>query len=178
MDQVRAAQGGGAKADWSLPSVANAAMCVPGPRGPRRTCGDAHVAASARAARLSRVRVPALVAPVAPVGVSTVLLVGAPFRTVTALVDSLRHDMACRPEHLWQPGEEAMIGVDEALARAVGRRGPDVREAPLPSDPAWTRMRAPLLDELGAPAAVRAGAGLALRRLADVRGVFRMVVGP
>ena len=41
VDQVRAAQGGGAKADWSLPSVANAAMCVPGPRGPRRTCGDA-----------------------------------------------------------------------------------------------------------------------------------------
>ena len=71
-----------------------------------------------------------------------------------------------------------MIGVAEALARAVGGRGPDVPEAPLPSDPAWTRMRAPLLDELGAPAVVRAGASLALRRLADVRGVFRHVVGP
>jgi uncharacterized protein YbjT (DUF2867 family) len=136
------------------------------------------LAAYARAAGLSRVRVPAPVAPVAAVGMSTALLVGAPFRTVTALVESLRHDMVCRPEHLWRPGGEPMIGVDEALARAVGRRGPDVPEAPLPSDPEWTRMRAPVLDELGAPAAVRAGASLALRRLADLRGVFRNGGGP
>jgi uncharacterized protein YbjT (DUF2867 family) len=136
------------------------------------------LAAYARAARLSRVRLPALIAPVAAVGLSTALLVGAPFRTVTALVESLRHDMVCRPDHVWEPVGEPMIGLDEALARAVGRRGPDVAEAPLPSDPAWTRMRAPVLDELGAPAMIRAGASLALRRLADVRGVFRKLVGP
>ena len=136
------------------------------------------LAAYARAARLSRLRVPALVAPVAAVGLSTALLVGAPFRTVTALVESLRHDMVCRPDPSWEPGGEPMLGVDEALARAVGSHGPDVLESPLPSDPAWTRMRAPVLDELGAPAVVRAGTSLALRRLADVRGAFRNVVGP
>jgi hypothetical protein len=70
-----------------------------------------------------------------------------------------------------------MLGVDEALDRAVGRSGPDVAEAPLPSNAAWTRMRAPGLDELHAPAFLRAGVSLALVRAADVRGVFRQVVG-
>ena len=44
-------------------------------------------------------------------------------------------------------------------------------EAPLPSDADWTRMRAPLLDELHAPATVRAGASLALRRLRALRSL-------
>jgi hypothetical protein len=111
------------------------------------------------------------------VSLSTALLVGAPFWTVTALVESLRHDMVCRPDHTWVPDGEPMLGIDDALARAVGRDGPGVPEASLPSDPAWTRMRAPVLDELRAPAFVRAGASLVLRRLADVRGVFRDGVG-
>ena len=85
--------------------------------------------------------------------------------------------MVCRPGHLWEPDGAAMLGVEEALVRSVGRRGPDVAEAPLPSDAPWTRMRAPVLDELRAPAVFRAGTSLALRRLADVRGVFRNVVG-
>jgi hypothetical protein len=38
-------------------------------------------------------------------------------------------------------------------------------------------MRAPGLDELHAPAFLRAGVSLALVRAADVRGVFRQVVG-
>ncbi len=135
------------------------------------------LAAYSRAAGLPRLRLPALVAPVTAVGVSTALLVGAPFHTVTALVESLRHDMVCRPGSLWQPDHEPCLGVDEALARAVGHQGPNVPEAPLPSDPAWTRMRAPLLDELRAPVVVRAGASLALRRLADARGVFRNAMG-
>jgi uncharacterized protein YbjT (DUF2867 family) len=139
------------------------------------------LAAYARAAGITRLRLRAPVAPVLAVGVSTALLVGAPFNTVTALVDSLRHDMVCRPGRRWRAdgkkSDEDFVGVDEALARALGQRGPDVPEAPLPSDPAWTRMRAPVLDELGAPAVVRAGASLALRRLGDVRGVFRQVAG-
>ncbi len=135
------------------------------------------LSAYARAARLPRLRLPAPVAPASLVGLSTALLVGAPFWTVTALVESLRHDMVCRPGHTWHPGDEPMLGVDEALARAVGGRGPDVPEAPLPSDESWTRMRAPVLDELRAPAFVRAGASLALRRIADVRGVFRHGAG-
>jgi uncharacterized protein YbjT (DUF2867 family) len=133
--------------------------------------------AYARVARLPRLRVPAPVAPVGIVGLSTALLVGAPFWTVTALVESLRHDMVCRAGHTWQPAGEPMLGVDESLARAAGRRGTGVAEAPLPSDEPWTRMRAPVLDELRAPAFVRAGASLALRRIADVRGVFRHGVG-
>ena len=133
--------------------------------------------AYARAARLPRLRVPAPVAPIGIVGLSTALLVGAPFWTVTALVESLRHDMVRRPGHTWQPDGEPMLGVEESLARAAGRRGTGVAEAPLPSDEPWTRMRAPVLDELRAPAFVRAGASLALRRIADVRGVFRHGVG-
>lgn len=139
------------------------------------------LAAFGRAARLSRLRVPVPVAPVSVVGLATALLVGAPFRTVTALVESLRHDMVCRPDHLWQPDGEPMIGVERALARAAGRSGRDVAEAPLPSDEPWTRMRAPILDELHAPAVFRAGTSLALRRLADanklVGGVLRAGVG-
>ncbi len=129
--------------------------------------------AYARAARLPRLRIPAPIAPLALVGLSTAHLVAAPFWTVTALVNSLRHDMVGRPDHLWHPGGEAMLGVREALSRAVGRRGPDVAEAPLPSDASWTRMRAPVLDELHAPTVLRAGTSLVLRRLEDVRGVFR-----
>ncbi len=135
------------------------------------------LATYSRVAGLSRVHMPALVAPITAVGLSTALLVGAPFRTVTALVESLRHDMVSRPGNLWKPDGVPMLGVEEALARSVGQHGPDVAEAPLPSDEAWTRMRAPVLDELRAPAVFRAGTSLALRRLAGVRGVFRGVVG-
>jgi uncharacterized protein YbjT (DUF2867 family) len=131
------------------------------------------LAAYARAARLPRLRVRIPVAPVGLVGLATAALVGAPFWTVTALVESLRHDMLCRPGHTWTPDDGPMLDVEESLARSVGRRGPDVDEAPLPSDEAWTRMRAPVLDELHAPAFVRAGASLALRRWADARGVLR-----
>jgi hypothetical protein len=127
------------------------------------------LAAYVRAARLQRMRVPALVAPSSLVGLASALLVGAPFWTVTALVESLRHDMVCRPDNTWHPDDEPLLGVDESLARSLGLRGPDVAEAPLPSDPDWTRMRAPVFDELHAPAVVRAGASLAWRRLGDVR---------
>jgi uncharacterized protein YbjT (DUF2867 family) len=124
--------------------------------------------AYARAAHLPRVRVPALVAPVGIVGLGTALLCGAPFWTFTALVESLRHDLVCRPGHTWRPEGEPLLGVDEAMARAVGRRGPDVAEAALPSDPDWTRMRAPVLDRLPASTVVRAGASLAVRRLSGL----------
>ena len=50
------------------------------------------------------------------------------------------------------------------MARCFGEPG-STPEAPLPSDASWTRMRAPVLDELHAPATVRAGASLALRRV-------------
>ncbi len=130
------------------------------------------LAAYSRAARLARIRVPALVAPSPLVGLASALLVGAPFWTVTALVESLRHDMVCRPENTWRPDDEPLLGVEESLARSLGHRGTDVAESPLPSDPDWTRMRAPVLDELHAPATVRAGASLALKRVRSIVSLF------
>jgi uncharacterized protein YbjT (DUF2867 family) len=141
--------------------------------GPDVVAYPSLLGAYARAARLPRVRVPAPLAPTAVVGLASALLVGAPFWTVTALVESLRHDMVCRPGHAWEPDGVPLLGVREAMARAVGRRGPDVAEAPLPSDPAWTRRRAPVFDQLHAPTVVRAGASLALRRVAGLRELAR-----
>ena len=72
----------------------------------------------------------------------------------------------------WVPGRRrALVGVREAMSRALGPVG-STPEAALPSDPDWTRMRAPVLDELHAPATVRAGASLALRR---VRALMSLV---
>lgn len=92
--------------------------------------------------------------------------VAVPFWTVVALVQSLRHDMVCgtAPKTWRPPRRRPMLGLDEALARAEAG-SPEHLESALPSDPAWARMRAPLLDELGAPASVRAGVSLGLRRL-------------
>ena len=92
-------------------------------------------------------------------------MVAAPFWTVNALIESLRHEMVCRPGETWVPKDgQPLLGVREAMARSFDAPGSGP-EAPLPSDPDWTRMRAPILDELHAPATVRAGASLALRRL-------------
>ena len=98
-------------------------------------------------------------------------LSAAPFWTVTAL------DREPAPRHGLPPGRHLgaaeggpLIGVREAMARPwPGGSSP---EAGLPSDPDWTRMRAPVLDELHAPATVRAGASLALRR---VRSLLSLV---
>lgn len=121
------------------------------------------LAAYGRAARLVRVRVPVLFVPTPLVQAGAAGLVQAPFWTVTALVASLRHDMVCRPEATWTPASgEPLMTVHEAMRRAV--RGVGL-EGPLPSDPDWTRQRAPLLDRLHAPRSVRAGASLAWHRL-------------
>lgn len=121
------------------------------------------LAAYGRAARLLRVRVPVFLAPPIVVSAGTAGLVQAPFWTVNALVDSLRHDMVCRPGSTWVPATGGeLMGVGEAMRRAVGGVG---LEGPLPSDPDWTRQRAPILDALRAPRSVRAGASLAWHRL-------------
>jgi hypothetical protein len=112
-----------------------------------------------------RLRVPTISVPGPVVGLGAASLVAAPFWTVTALIESLRDDMVCRPEATWVPKDgDPLLGIREAMARCFEPTG-SVPEAPLPSDADWTRMRAPLLDELHAPATVRAGASLALRRL-------------
>ena len=128
------------------------------------------LAACSRAAGLTRVRVPTVPVPTPLVSLGTAALSAAPFWTVSALIESLRHDMVCRDGHTWAPqAGEPLLGVREALARAFGPVG-STPEAPLPSDPDWTRMRAPVLDELHAPATVRAGASLALRRVRTLLG--------
>jgi uncharacterized protein YbjT (DUF2867 family) len=127
------------------------------------------LAECSRAAGLLRVRVPTVPVPAPLVGLGTAALSAAPFWTVTALIASLRHDMVCRPGHTWTSRDGVgPMGVREAMDRAYGPVGSSP-EAGLPSDPDWTRMRAPVLDELHAPATVRAGASLALRRLRALR---------
>lgn len=126
-----------------------------------RTCG--------REAGLTRVRVPAPVAPSALVGLATALATTAPFHTVTALIESLRHDMVCRPAATWVPRAGGpLLGVEEAVGRALTPRyaGP---EGSLPSDPGWTRPL-PALDVVPLPAVGKAAARLALHRLRTLLG--------
>ena len=130
------------------------------------------LAECARAAGLLRVRVPTLPVPTPLVSLGTAAMVAAPFWTVNALIESLRHEMVCRPGETWVPKDGLpLLGIREAMARSFGEPGSGP-EAPLASDPDWTRMRAPILDELHAPATVRAGASLALRRLRGLRGLL------
>lgn len=121
------------------------------------------LAAYSWAARLPRARVPVLVAPRQATARATAAMVAAPYRTVLSLLDSLRHDLVCRPGHTWEPADgEPLSGIRAAMRRAVRGEG---MEAALPGDPDWTRLRAPVLDELHAPASARAAASLLVRRL-------------
>jgi uncharacterized protein YbjT (DUF2867 family) len=122
-------------------------------------------------AGLSRLRVPLPVAPTGLVALATALTTTAPFHTVTALIESLHHDMVCRPRRTWEPRSGGpLLGVEEAVRRALTPMyaGP---EGALPSDPAWARGH-PLLDVLPLPAAGRTAARLALHR------VLALIPGP
>ena len=123
------------------------------------------LAECSRAAGLLRIRVPTVPVPAPLVSLGAAAMSAAPFWTVASLIESLRHDMVCREGHTWVPQDGLpLLGVREAMGLALGPAG-STPEAALPSDPDWTRMRAPVLDELRAPATVRAGASLALRRV-------------
>ena len=108
---------------------------------------------------------PTLPVPAPLVSLGTAAMSAAPFWTVNALIESLRHDMVCRAGHTWVPQDGLpLLGV----TRGDGPRprpGGDRPEAGLPSDPDWTRMRAPVLDELQAPTTVRAAGSLVWGRL-------------
>ncbi|NYE35930.1 uncharacterized protein YbjT (DUF2867 family) [Nocardioides cavernae] len=120
-------------------------------------------------AGLSRVRLPAPIAPTSVVGLGTALATTAPFHTVTALIESLRHDMVCRPGATWEPRSGGpLLGLEEAVRRALTPRyaGP---EGGLASDPGWTRG-IPLLDLVPLPASGRAAARLALHRVRSLLG--------
>jgi hypothetical protein len=96
----------------------------------------------AEAARLPRVQVPLLAAPVTAVSLTAGLVSAAPYWTAAALVRSLRHDMVCRPG---QPDPDVVdlrdaLPLTEALRQAVLADGvggrASGREA---SDPSWVR---------------------------------------
>ncbi len=128
------------------------------------------LAECSKASGLLRLRLPTVPVPTSVVSLGTAALSAAPFWTVAALIESLRHDMVCRPNRTWVPRDGVpLLGVRDAMALALGPVGSSP-EAPLPSDADWTRMRAPVLDELRAPATVRAGASLALRRVRALLG--------
>jgi uncharacterized protein YbjT (DUF2867 family) len=146
------------------------ALADDGPRGAVDVGGPDVVAypdlmrAVGGGAGLSRLRVPLPIAPTVLVGLGTALATTAPFHTVTALIESLHHDMVCRPGHTWQPRSGGpLLGVEEAVRRALTPTyaGP---EGALPSDPAWARGN-PLLDVLPLPAVGRTAARLALHRV-------------
>ena len=96
----------------------------------------------AEAARLPRVQVPVVGAPVTAVALGAGLVSAAPYWTAAALVHSLRHDMVCRPG---QPDPDQVDLTDalplrEAMRQAVLADGPGGRVAGRePSDPAWVR---------------------------------------
>lgn len=146
------------------------ALADDGPRGAVDVGGPDVVAypdlmrAVGGGAGLSRLRVPLPIAPTVLVGLGTALATTAPFHTVTALIESLHHDMVCRPGHTWEPRSGGpLLGVEEAVRRALTPTyaGP---EGALPSDPAWARGN-PLLDVLPLPAVGRTAARLALHRV-------------
>lgn len=121
-------------------------------------------------ARLVRVPVPTLFAPTDLVALATAGLVQVPFWTVTSLIESLRHDMVCRPENTWRPRHGgALLTISAAMDRALDPAS-DTLEQALPSDPEWARTRAPILDELRAPLHLRAATSLGLYRLRRLLG--------
>lgn len=132
--------------------------------GPDVLSYPALMRACGREAGLARLSLPTPLAPAGLVGLATALATTAPFHTVTALIESLHHDMVCRPTRTWVPAEGGeLLGVEEAVRRAstATYAGP---EGALPSDPAWTRPL-PVLDVVPLPAVGKAAARLAAHRL-------------
>ena len=122
----------------------------------------------ADAAGLRRAQVPTPPVPAPLVSLGAAAMSTAPFWTVNALVDSLRHDMVCRPDHTWVPHDGLpLMGVNEAMKLALGPEE-TASEAALPSD-SDGGMRAPVLDEIKAPTTVRAAGSLVWSRLQALR---------
>ncbi|NUR08601.1 MAG: NAD(P)H-binding protein [Nocardioidaceae bacterium] len=90
-------------------------------------------------AGLPRVQVPTLGPPVTLAAVSAGLATAAPYWTVAALVQSLRHDMVCRPDHvdpsLLDPDDA--LPVREAIALALAEEGAAGLDD---GDPDWVRF--------------------------------------
>lgn len=124
------------------------------------------LAAFSRAARLLRVQLRVPSVPTVLVAQAAPLMSTAPWHTVTALVESLRFDMVCRPDRAWGlPG--VRTPVDVAIREALRRRGPAVYRAQRRQrgDANWTDARV-LAERI---------AGIGLPMPALVRSTTRLV---
>jgi uncharacterized protein YbjT (DUF2867 family) len=133
----------------------------------------------AEVAGLTRVQVPALVAPVTAVSLGAGLVSAAPYWTTAALVRSLRHDMVCRPG---QPDPSKVDLTDalplrEALQEALLADGPGGRASGRESsDPAWVRSswveRALVATRLPGSTVLSSAMHVADHRLRGLRGLL------
>ena len=131
----------------------------------------------AEVAGLTRVQVPALLAPVAAVSLGAGLVSAAPYWTAAALVRSLRHDMVCRPG---QPDPDKVDLTDalplrEAMQEAVLADGPGGRASGRESsDPSWVRSswaeRAVVATRLPGSMLLSSAMHVADHRLRGLRG--------
>ena len=134
----------------------------------------------AELADLPRVQVPVVGAPVGAVALAAGLVSAAPYWTAASLVQSLRHDMVCRPG---QPDPATVDLTDalplrEAMQQALMPDGESGRPSSRrPSDPAWVRssLVERSLVATGLPGSALAGAALhvAEHRL---RGLLGLIV--
>ena len=117
---------------------------------------------------LRRWRLPVILVPTPVVALTSALLSTAPFWTVAALVESLRHDMVCRADEQWAPEDgSTLMCLADAIELAVNADEASVPEAALASDPAWT------VAPEGAPASVRSGLRVLSRRLEPLTRAIR-----
>lgn len=117
---------------------------------------------------LLRLRVPVVLVPIPVVALASALLSTAPFWTVAALVESLRHDMVCRPDEQWRPEDGGtLMSLADAIELSVNADEGTVPEASLASDPAWA------VPPEGAPASVRSGLRVISQRLAPLLQAVR-----
>lgn len=130
-------------------------------------------------ARLPRLQLPVPPVPTPLVARAAPAFSTAPAHTVTALVESLQHDMVCRPERTWGLAGVA-TPVDTAIREALRRRGrPELAaQRASPCDATWTDRRTPLERltrvPLPLPASVRATTNIVEHR---ARGALRAVLG-
>lgn len=114
------------------------------------------MALTARRMGLVRPWVPLLVAPRKLVGLVGGRLAPVPTSTAESLFGSLHHEMVCGPDDDFRsdllPEEHRLVGVEEAVTRALTRprAGVRVRDrdplGPLPGDPSWAGGTTQLFD--------------------------------
>ncbi len=137
----------------------------------------------ARAAGTLRLQLPVPGVPAAAAAALAPLVCAAPWWTVHALVQSMQHDMVCRPERTLALRGRPAVGLDEALRRSLTppstpdeatRPGGDPHRAAA-CDPPWTRLPGTPHDlRLPGVGPLAAAAHVARHRLS---GAFSVLAG-